>query len=143
MSLYKNILFATDLTEDSFKMAEKAKIIAEQNGAKLSVVHALESLPAFVYGYVSLGDIEKEIKKEAQERLNNQCDKVNVPSTQRYLVQDSAKVAILHIANEIKADLVVMGSHARHGLFALGSTASAIAHRADSDVMVIRQKDEF
>lgn len=143
MSLYKNILYAADLTEESFNMAKKAKKLAEQNKAQLNVIHAIESLPAFVYGYVSIGDIEEEIKKEANERLNKLAEQVNIPIKHRHLVQDSAKVAILRVAEEINADLIVVGSHARHGLFALGSTASAIAHRASSDVWVIRQKDEF
>jgi universal stress protein A len=46
---------------------------------------------------------------------------------------------IHHVAEEIGADLVVVGSHGRHGLSLLmGSTANGVLHGAKCDVLAVR-----
>jgi universal stress protein A len=46
------------------------------------------------------------------------------------------------VAEEQQVDLVVTGSHGRHGLaLILGSTANAILHGAKCDVLAVRITD--
>jgi universal stress protein A len=46
---------------------------------------------------------------------------------------------ILDQAKEVDADLIIAGSHARHGLERLlGSTAHRILNLADCDVLLVR-----
>ncbi|MDN5937003.1 MAG: universal stress protein, partial [Nitrosospira sp.] len=50
---------------------------------------------------------------------------------------------IVRIAEEERVDLIVVGSHGRHGLaLLLGSTANSVLHHAKCDVMAIRLQDE-
>ncbi|MEJ2344256.1 MAG: universal stress protein, partial [Gammaproteobacteria bacterium] len=50
---------------------------------------------------------------------------------------------ILDTAKEQQVDLIVLGSHGRHGIGRLlGSTADNILHHADCDVLAVRIKDE-
>jgi len=47
------------------------------------------------------------------------------------------------VAGEIKADLIVVGSHGRHGLgLLLGSTASSVVHHAACDVLAVRLRED-
>ena len=51
----------------------------------------------------------------------------------------STKNEVLRVAEEHKVDLIVTGSHGKHGLaLLLGSTANAILHGADCDVLIVR-----
>jgi universal stress protein A len=45
------------------------------------------------------------------------------------------------LAEELKAGLIVIGSHGRHGLgMILGSTANGVLHGASCDVLAVRIK---
>jgi universal stress protein A len=49
----------------------------------------------------------------------------------------------VRIADENQADLIVVGSHGRHGIkMLLGSTANAVLHHAHCDVLAVRLKDD-
>jgi universal stress protein A len=50
---------------------------------------------------------------------------------------------IVRVAEEESADLIIVGSHGRHGLaLLLGSTANNVLHHAPCDVMAVRLPDE-
>ena len=54
----------------------------------------------------------------------------------------SLKKVILAEAQAINADLIIVGSHGRHGVsLILGSTANAILHGAQCDVLAVRVPD--
>lgn len=142
MSKYKHILLATDLHDESIKATEKALATAEQNGAQLTVVHVVEPLPAYAMGYFGSVNIEKELVDEAAKNLAELGEKINVPTQDQRVEIGSVKSAVLNIANELNVDLLVVGSHGRHGLEKLlGSTAAGILHGATCDVLVIRTHD--
>jgi len=49
---------------------------------------------------------------------------------------------IIKIAEENNVDLIIVGSHGRHGLaLLLGSTANGVLHHAKCDVLAVRIKD--
>ncbi len=50
---------------------------------------------------------------------------------------------IVRLAEQEQIDLIIVGSHGRHGLaLLLGSTASNVLHHAKCDVLAIRLQDE-
>ena len=54
----------------------------------------------------------------------------------------SPKTEIVRVANENKVDLIIVGSHGRHGLaLLLGSTANGVLHHATCDVLAVRLQD--
>jgi len=60
------------------------------------------------------------------------------PGVQSRLEVGIIKVEILRVAAAIRADLLVLGSHERHGLaLLLGSTEKAILHKAQCDVLAV------
>ena len=54
----------------------------------------------------------------------------------------SIKNEVLKVAQENDIDLIVTGSHGKHGLaLLLGSTADAILHGAKCDILIVRPID--
>ncbi|HEU5398021.1 MAG TPA: universal stress protein, partial [Gammaproteobacteria bacterium] len=51
----------------------------------------------------------------------------------------SIKAELLRVVTEERIDLIVLGSHERHGLaLLLGSTEKSILHKAACDVLAVR-----
>lgn len=140
---YQHVLLAIDLTPESQISAQKACSLAKQNSAKLSLVHVVESLPGYASGYVGTFDIEEEIKQEAKTKLTALGNELNIDTANQHLTSGSPKIMILEIAEQIGADLIVLGSHGRHGLSRLlGSTASAVLHGDHCDVLVVHHREK-
>ena len=139
MPVYQHILFATDLTEDTDYLVTKVRQIRELTSAKLSIVHVVEPLPGYSYAYLGIEDIEGQLIEESRQSITKLCDKLNIDKTDAYVEVGPTKTKILKIADDIKADLIMCGSHGRHGLsLLLGSTANAILHGAKCDVLTVR-----
>ena len=142
MAIYQNILLAIDLHPacDDVVTA-RAVEIAKQNNAKLTIVHAIEHINAYgvAQAYPAVIDLEEDMVKEAKEQLAKFAEKFNISAENQHVEVGSPKVVILNKAEEIKADLVIVGSHGRHGLaLILGSTANAVLHYAGCDVLAVR-----
>jgi len=83
--------------------------------------------------------IPEEIHKQARSHIDELCEPLNIEDSHRHLVVGRPETEIHHIAEEIGADLVIVGSHGRHGLaLLLGSTANGVLHGAKCDVLAVR-----
>ena len=81
----------------------------------------------------------KIFEKNAKKALAQVGADFGIPSNQQYLEIGYVKKAVIELAKKIHADLIVIGSHGRHGVqLLLGSTANAILHTADCDVLAVR-----
>lgn len=137
--MYKHILFATDLTEDTDYIISKVQEMQKFTHAKLSLVHVVEPLPGYSYAYLGIEDIEGQLIEEARTAIQKLGQQLAVDEKSRWVEVGPTKSKILGIADEIGADLIVCGSHGRHGLsLLLGSTANAILHGAKCDVLTVR-----
>ncbi|ATG88665.1 universal stress protein [Methylomonas koyamae] len=147
MTLYKHILLAADFFEHGGQVAEKAKRIAEQNQAQLSLVHVVDNLPITdpAYGPMIPFDVDltQELIEATKKRLAELGQKLEVPVERQWLEMGSPKLEIVRVAEERQADLIVVGSHGRHGLaLLLGSTANGVLHHAKCDVLAVRLADD-
>lgn len=140
--MYKHILFATDLSEETDYVLHKVREMRKYTEAQLSLVHVVEPLPGYSYAYLGIEDIEEQLIEEAREALAKFGEKLGVAKQQQWIEIGPSKVKILKVAEDIKADLIICGSHGRHGLsLLLGSTANAILHGAKCDVLTVRLPD--
>lgn len=140
--MYKHVLFATDFDEVGINAAHKAKKIADENGADLLLVHVVEPIPAYAYpGFAGFAEVEVSIREQAEKELNALAERLGVDAKHRFLEFGSTKVEVLRVATEHKVDLIVTGSHGKHGLaLLLGSTADSILHGAHCDMLIVRPK---
>ena len=140
MNEYKHILFATDLTNLSLNIAPKVKKLAELYGAKISLITVLEETST--YGYPGISEKESSVSEQVQNAMVEFADKIQVPRERQYIEFGSVKGKVLAYAKSINADLIVVGSHGRHGLARLlGSSANAIINGAECDVLLLRASE--
>jgi universal stress protein A len=141
--MYKHILFATDLTDETEFVVAKVEGIRKYTNAKLSLVHVVEPLPGYSYAYLGIEDIEGQLIEEARQAMDKLGQKLHVNKGDQHVEVGPTKTKILSLAEDVGADLIICGSHGRHGLsLLLGSTANAILHGAKCDVLTVRLPEE-
>ncbi|MEY3017294.1 MAG: hypothetical protein RL336_429 [Pseudomonadota bacterium] len=141
MGLYSHILLGLDLSEDSDLVAAKGANLAKQNNASLSVVHVIEPL-SFAYGGdipMDFSSVQEEIYKQAENQMRKLGAKWDIPEERQHIVIGRPESEIHTLAHDLGADLVLVGSHGRHGLaLVFGSTANGVLHGANCDVLAVR-----
>jgi universal stress protein A len=143
MSTFKKVLVAVDLEEDSAAyVLESAKQLAPD--VPIDVVHVLERSNFYNFGDPTLaliGDLHERIVAEVSEYLGKLCERFNVQDFQ--LLEGHAATLIQRHAEEHGHDLVVLGTHGRHGIrLLLGSTANAVLHGTHCNVLAVRVPGE-
>ncbi|MDQ5884756.1 MAG: universal stress protein [Pseudomonadota bacterium] len=138
--MYKKILYATDFDDVGIHAAHRARQIAEENNAQLYLVHVVEPIPAYAYpGFAGFAEVEMSIREQAEKELKQLAEQLHIDEKHRILAFGSIKHEVLRIAKEHGIDLIVAGSHGKHGLaILLGSTAEAILHGASCDMLIVR-----
>ena len=141
---YQHILVAVDLTEECDPVMHRAQKLAASSGAKLSVVHIVEPMAMAFGGDVpmDLSMLQQQQFDQARERLDKFSGKYpDLSAEHRHLVYGQPRQEIHRLAEEQQCDLIVVGSHGRHGLaLLLGSTANDVLHGAPCDVLAVRLK---
>lgn len=143
MSAYRHILLATDFGDNCDDVANRALDLAQHHQATLELLHVVDYVPMAdsAYGPAVPFDVElsEQLMASARKRLAALAARLGVAENACHVEIGSPKIEIIRIADELKADLIVIGSHGRHGLqLLLGSTASGVLHRAPCDVLAVR-----
>ncbi|NNM60059.1 MAG: universal stress protein [Legionellales bacterium] len=142
MPTYRHVLLTTDFTDSGKKCLKKAQIIAEDYKAKLTVLHVVEPLPAYAMSYMGTLNLEEEMMNQAQISLESLMKDLTFSGADSLIELGSVKSSILKVAEEKSVDLIIVGSHGRHGLERLiGSTAAAVLQGAKCDVLVVHTYD--
>ena len=141
MMEYKHILVGLDLTSESEEVAEKALSMKHALAAKLSIVHVIEPL-SIAYGGdipMDVSNIQEQIQETAKKHLKEFSHYLDIEKLDQHLVFGRPETEIHALASAINADLIVVGSHGRHGLaLLLGSTANGVLHGAPCDGLAVR-----
>jgi nucleotide-binding universal stress UspA family protein len=139
MLAIKTLLHPTDFSERSDAAFHLACALARDYGARLVVLH-VTTTPAMGYSEGLLPPDPELFVQEAREQL----DRLNVPGdnvrAERRLVEGDSVTEILRIAQEINADLIVLGTHGRTGLgrLLMGSVAEQVVRRASCPVVTVK-----
>ena len=138
---YQHILVAADLTDDCDKVIKRAVALAGDT-VKLSLVHIVEPMAMAFGGDVpmDLSQLQQQQFDQAKERLARLIAKYpTLKKNQSHLTYGQPRQEIHHLAKKQHCDLIVVGSHGRHGLaLLLGSTANDVLHGAPCDVLAVK-----
>ncbi|MBC6904930.1 universal stress protein [Saccharophagus sp. K07] len=142
MSIYTHLLVGLDLSPDSsLQVARKAVELAKLYGAKLSLLHVIEPVTFAYAGDIpmDLTETQLAIEEQAEKRLTSLAAQLEHPIHSSKVVIGQTAAELRETAAQLGADLIVVGSHGRHGLaLLLGSTASDVLHGAKCDVLAVR-----
>lgn len=145
IAAFRNILVATDFSEASRRALSDALLLAAENNAHVTVVHvlqhdrnysALENPPEL--------DFERT---EAELQINKLVNELSPEQTVTTTMVTHGPVAeaVVHVIDEKKIDLLVIGTRGRGGLqkLALGSVAEVLLRMAACPVMTIGPKADI
>jgi universal stress protein A len=139
METYQRILLAIDIYSEYDQILKRALSIATK-ASQISIVFV--TLPTtYFQPYVNEmgGDFVADIHKQAKNLIDEIAKKNDIPNKQLYLPIGNVAEEIHTLADEIGADLIVIGTHGSSGLkLLLGSTANSVLHGAKHDVLAVR-----
>jgi nucleotide-binding universal stress UspA family protein len=124
----------------------KAVELAKSTGARLHVVAVGRTFPAAVYD-VYTEAWREDLRREAQEVLDAQVKKIEetggTVAIAHLKMNERRDEAIVHLAEEIDADLIVIGSRGFGGLkrALLGNVADSVVRHAHCPVLVVRPSE--
>jgi nucleotide-binding universal stress UspA family protein len=122
--------------------------LAGENDARITLLHVVENLPDATDSSLFLALPETESLRDAvltraRERLGRAVpeDAGDVCHVSERVEAGKAAREILRVANELDADLIVVGAHARGpvGRMLFGSTSSHVVRQAPCPVLVVRE----
>ena len=146
MKVYQKIVLAVELDPSCDTITtKKAKALADEFGAQLYLVHAIEHMSSYgaAYGVAAGADIEEMLLENASDSMKKQGSELGLSEDHQVIKVGPARTIILEEADRIGADLIIVGSHGRHGIrLLLGSTANAVLHGAACDVLAVRLKED-
>ena len=92
---------------------------------------------------MDLSDVQLQLEQQAKERLASICEPLNVADENQLVILGQPATEMRRLARERDIDLIVVGSHGRHGLALIfGSTSNSVLHGAPCDVLAVRITDE-
>jgi nucleotide-binding universal stress UspA family protein len=140
----ESIVVGTDGSERADRAVDEAVRLAKALGAELHVVSAYEPLrgakiagapegAAAVWAPLPDSTVESTLSQTAASaRLQGNLEVVT------HAVRKDPAEALLSVAAEIGADLIVVGNHGMHGAKRLlGSVPNAISHKARCNVLIV------
>jgi nucleotide-binding universal stress UspA family protein len=145
--MYDSIVVGTDGSDTAKEAVRQASELAKTVGAKLHLVSAYEPVPA--------GRLRQERqqvpddlqwmvnpKEDVEGTLKDAAAEIEEKGVEvaTYAREGDPADAILDVAEEEKADLIVVGNKGMSGArrFLLGSVPNKVSHHAPSSVMIIR-----
>lgn len=144
---FKRILCPVDFSEPSIGAMHVALSLAEESDADLTVLNVIDwpDDETFLVETFDSPDMRLQLEAQAEQRVN-----ALIPDDARVWSRPSAKVAIgkayqqiVGTANDMSADLIVIGVHGRNAvdLTLFGSTTNQVVRRASCPVLTIRSTE--
>mgnify|MGYP001824054199 FL=1 len=144
----RKILIALDATDEAEEVLEGATALDPRGAADFQVITVIPPLMGGVSGMDGasfaaswpLRDMEETIAQETTKNIRERVAAFGIEPEQVITRIGRPALEIRAQAKEWGADLIVIGSHGRHGLsgMMLGSTANGVIHGCPCDVLTVR-----
>ncbi len=138
------ILLATDGSEQANLAAMTAIDLAESTGSRLHVVAVGRTFPGAAIYKIYAEEAKEDLRREAQEVLDEQVRKIEeaggTVAIAHLKMDERRDEAIVHLAEDIGAGLIVIGSRGFGGMkrALLGNIADSVVRHAHCPVFVVR-----
>jgi nucleotide-binding universal stress UspA family protein len=145
--MFSTIVVGTDGSETATAAVALAMELARQGGGTVHLVHAIKAsqsgVPVAQVGQsvVVRGDsaMSREVQDSADALLEAAAKAADGVAVESHAVGGGAADAVIEIAEQVDADLVVVGSKGMRGAHRLiGSIPNSIAHRAPCHVLIAK-----
>jgi nucleotide-binding universal stress UspA family protein len=145
--MFRSIVVGTDGSQTASEAVRQAVELAKNVGAKIQLVSAYEPVPAS-----RLREEKRDAPEDLQWMVNPREEVDNTLSEAADIVKEAGvnvetfarqgdpADAILDVAEETDADLIVVGNKGMTGAkrFLLGSVPNKVSHHAPCSVLIIR-----
>jgi nucleotide-binding universal stress UspA family protein len=147
-AMYRSIVVGTDGSDTAKEAVRQAAELAKALGSNVLLVSAYEPVPESRLQQERTevpSDVSWMVnpREDVQAVLDEEADRVKstgVPDVETYAREGDPADAILDVAEEKSADLIVVGNKGMTGArrFLLGSVPNKVSHHAPCNVMIVR-----
>lgn len=153
--LMKKILIALDYDPAASQVAEAGHLLAIELKAEITLIHVIANgsyysltdfAPMGFTGYIDTypkhADIISQLKQTGQEFLDRIKDPLRNQDIKTRVEEGEFASTILEVSTELKADIIVIGSHGRRWLqvIIMGSVTEKILHHTTMPLFIIPTK---
>jgi universal stress protein A len=145
---YDSILCPIDFSEPCRQALEYALALAQQTGARLTLLHIVEWFPAESGAAIPLRipELQLDLTEEAGERMRRTlpADVLGRVDHEEIVVTGVPHHAILRTCRERRVDLIVLGVHARREIdkALAGATVSHVLREAVCPILAVCSREE-
>jgi nucleotide-binding universal stress UspA family protein len=144
--MFKRILVPVDGSSASQQAVDKAIALARAFDGRVAVVNVIDVYPFvgigadYAFGQNEYMAAATANANQALARAEAAVARAGVPCERKVVEGHVIHDGILESAKALEADLIVMGSHGRHGFekLLLGSTTQRVLSRTSLPVLVVR-----
>lgn len=153
----KKILIALDYDPPAQKIAEQGYALAKAMNAEVILLHVVSEAMYYsslnyspILGYEGFNNLNMvqltngdELKKAAQDYLDKSKQYLGDETIKTIIEEGDFGDSILAVASRLSADVIVMGSHRRHGIdkILMGSVAEQVLHKTEVPLFIIPTKN--
>ena len=143
---YRNIVIATDGSENTQRATSYGITIAKLSGATVHALHVVDTSSfsqSWTVGWETIYDI---LKKEGQKATSKvkECGEASGVDVREVLLEGHPSGEIINFAENNNIDLIVMGTLGKTGLdrFLMGSVAEKVVRNSKVPVLVVRNEEQ-
>ncbi|TCJ98578.1 universal stress protein A [Volucribacter psittacicida] len=141
--MYKHVLVAVDLSDESVILLEKAAGVAKRNEAKLSIIHVDVNFSDLYTGLidVNMSSMQDRISSETQQSLTQLAEQAGYPVTEKLSGSGDLGQVLSDAVKQYDVDLLVTGHHQDFWSKLMSSTRQ-VMNNITVDMLVVPLRDE-
>ncbi|WP_443938429.1 universal stress protein [Pedobacter sp. MW01-1-1] len=146
---FKKIVIAVDNSACSEKAAKTGYEMAQKFSAEVALVNIIEPIPANINPDLTLAPVFLETYDNSEENSHLLLKEIETKfgqgiKTSYMSIVDTAAHGIIQVSDDWGADLIVIGTNGRTGIyhFLMGSVAEHVARKSACPVLIIPNKFE-
>lgn len=147
MTTYKHLLVPVDESPMSYAAAEQALSLAKDLNCPVTIMSVIAVDPFVGVDFYKVAPAITDYFMQAEQNAQNRLAEIQQSFSREGVSVDTkiirgvaASEGIVQIANEIGADLIIMGSHGRTGVkkMMLGSVAQNVLTQSPIPVLIVK-----